>query len=92
MDGQPLRTQVQSSSWTLKPDPTGDHTVTICKATEGIGWMEFAGVFGMSCFHLLTYPIERSSVSVIRSPAGLGMMSAVFPVGRASGSIRVMRG
>ena len=45
MDGQPLRTQVQSGSWTLKPDPTGDHTVTICKATEGIGWMEFAGVF-----------------------------------------------
>ncbi len=45
MDGKPLKTQVQSSSWTLKPDPTGDHTVTICKATEGIGWMEFAGVF-----------------------------------------------
>jgi hypothetical protein len=27
------------------PDPNGDHTVTICKATEGIGWMEFGGVF-----------------------------------------------
>ena len=45
MDGRALTSQVESSRWTLKPDPHGDHTVTICKATEGIGWMEFAGVF-----------------------------------------------
>jgi hypothetical protein len=27
------------------PDPHGNHLVTICKATEGIGWMEFEGVY-----------------------------------------------
>jgi len=45
MDGRSLKNQVETSSLALKPDPNGDHTVTICKATEGIGWMEFAGVF-----------------------------------------------
>ena len=45
MDGKALKSQVESSTWKLKPDPHGDHTVTICKATEGIGWTEFAGVF-----------------------------------------------
>jgi hypothetical protein len=30
---------------TLTVGGNGDHLVTICKATEGIGWMEFAGVF-----------------------------------------------
>jgi hypothetical protein len=45
MDGRALKNQVEASSLPLKPDPNGDHTVTICKATEGIGWMEFAGVF-----------------------------------------------
>ncbi|HUB61583.1 MAG TPA: GDSL-type esterase/lipase family protein [Puia sp.] len=45
MDGQALKSQVQSSSWSLRPDPHGNHLVTICKATEGIGWMEFGGVY-----------------------------------------------
>jgi hypothetical protein len=45
MNGQVLKSQVQSSSWSLKPDPHGNHLVTICKATEGIGWTEFAGVY-----------------------------------------------
>ncbi|HTR27919.1 MAG TPA: GDSL-type esterase/lipase family protein [Puia sp.] len=27
------------------PDAEGDHVVTLCKATEGIGWMEVAGVY-----------------------------------------------
>jgi len=27
------------------PDAEGDHVVTVCKATEGIGWLELAGVY-----------------------------------------------
>jgi lysophospholipase L1-like esterase len=48
MDGKALPSQVRTNLWDQEPDAHGDHVVTICKATEGIGWMEVAGVEAVS--------------------------------------------
>ena len=38
------RVKLKGHSDTLTVPGSGDHVVTVCKATEGIGWMELAGV------------------------------------------------
>ena len=45
INGVALRSQVKASNMDNGPNTYGDHLVTLCKATEGIGWMEFEGVY-----------------------------------------------
>jgi hypothetical protein len=45
MNGVVLRRQLRAGSGDNSPNAYGDHLVTLCKATEGIGWMEFGGVY-----------------------------------------------
>ena len=44
ISNQDLKTDVQNNLYNQAPDPKRVCQVTLCKATEGIGWMELAGV------------------------------------------------
>ena len=45
MSGMVLRNQANPGNRNFGPDSYGSHVVTLCKATEGIGYMEFEGVY-----------------------------------------------
>lgn len=82
MDGHALKSQVQSSSWSVKPDPHGDHTVTICKLTEGIGWMEFEGVFADALLPSAALPDRKIECIGNSITCGFGSDASGIPCGR----------
>lgn len=82
MDGRTLKSQVQSSSWSIKPDPHGNHLVTICKATEGIGWTEFAGVYAEALLPPPEWPDRKIECIGNSITCGFGNDHSDIPCGQ----------
>lgn len=82
MDGQVLKSQVQTGSWTVKPDPHGNHLVTICKATEGIGWMEFEGVYADALLPAPELPSRKIEFIGNSITCGFGNDGGGIPCGK----------
>jgi hypothetical protein len=52
MGDSELKNLERSNRQDREPDPNADHLITLCKATEGIAWMELAGVLADSLLPL----------------------------------------
>jgi hypothetical protein len=82
MDGESLKSQVQTSSWSMKPDPHGNHLVTICKATEGIGWTGFEGVYTDALLPAPALPDRKIEFIGNSITCGFGNDSKDIPCGQ----------
>jgi Carbohydrate esterase 2 N-terminal/GDSL-like Lipase/Acylhydrolase family len=82
MDGQLLKSQVQTSSLSARPDPHGEHLVTICKATEGIGWMAFEGVYADALLPAPALPDRKIEFIGNSITCGFGNDNSGIPCGQ----------
>src|SRR5580658_9785103 len=82
IDGQVLKSQVQTSSLSRIPDSHGEHLVTICKATEGIGWMEFEGVYADALLPAPALPDRKIEFIGNSITCGFGNDNSGIPCGK----------
>jgi hypothetical protein len=82
MDGEDLKSLVQSSSLMRKPDSHGEHLVTICKATEGIGWMELEGVYADALLPAPALPDRKIEFVGNSITCGFGNDTSGMPCGQ----------
>jgi lysophospholipase L1-like esterase len=64
------------------PDAKGDHVVTLCKATEGIGWMEVAGVYTENLLAAPALPDRKIECIGNSITAGFGNDTTGIPCGK----------
>jgi lysophospholipase L1-like esterase len=82
MDGEVLPSVVRPSSTLRKPDPHGEHLVTICKATEGIGWVEFEGVYADALLPAPALPDRKIEFIGNSITCGFGNDTSGIPCGQ----------
>src|SRR5579863_8175885 len=82
MDGELLKSQVQTSSLSARHDPHGQHLVTICKETEGIGWMEFEGVYADALLPAPALPDRKIEFIGNSITCGFGNDNSDIPCGQ----------
>jgi lysophospholipase L1-like esterase len=82
MDGQVLKSQVRTNSLSRIPDSHGEHLVTICKATEGISWMEFEGVYADALLPAPALPDRKIEFIGNSITCGFGNDNGGIPCGK----------
>jgi hypothetical protein len=82
MDGQVLKSLVQSSSPARKPETHVEHLVTICKATEGIGWIELEGVYADALLPAPALPDRKIEFVGNSITCGFGNDTSGIPCGQ----------
>lgn len=82
IDDEDLRSEVETSVSNQAPDPKRVSLITLCKATEGIGWMELAGVLADSL--LTPAPLPDRKIECIGNSitCGAGSDTRVIPCGK----------
>ncbi len=82
LDNTSLRSQVQGNALNHSPDIDGDHMVTVCKATEGIGWMELAGVHAQALLPCPDWPERKIEFIGNSITCGFGNDTSGIPCGQ----------
>jgi hypothetical protein len=85
VEGQkPYRFKLTGKADTLLVRGSGDQLVTMCKATEGIGWMEFAGVYADSLLPPPTLPAHKIELIGNSITCGFGNDPRDIPCGQGT--------
>jgi len=82
MDGVVLRNQANPGNRNFGPDSYGGHVVTLCKATEGIGYMEFEGVYTDILFPTPMPPDRKIECIGNSITCGFGNDTSGIPCGK----------
>lgn len=81
LDSTSLHSQVPNNA-SHSLDLDGDHMVTLCKATEGIGWMEVSGVYTEALLPCPNLPERRIEFIGNSITCGFGNDTSGIPCGK----------